>query len=101
MNPVDRYHNFGEKTIRLCITGKVQGVFYRSNAKTQAERLGVAGWVRNEWDGSVIIVARGRQKQLEEFERWCRQGPPAAFVENVIVKDEKDHRIDRNTFEVL
>jgi len=71
------------KQVRLEIIGRVQGVFYRANAKEAGLRLGITGWVRNTEDGGVEALAEGPQKTLEEFIEWCRTGPPAAKVDDV------------------
>jgi acylphosphatase len=71
---------------RIIVTGIVQGVFYRHNTKQQADRLSLAGTVRNLPDGSVEIVCEGDEKEIERLIEWCRQGPRGAFVENVDVQ---------------
>ncbi|MER3499118.1 MAG: acylphosphatase [Chitinophagaceae bacterium] len=71
------------KTIRLKITGKVQGVFYRQNTTEKAEKLNLTGTVRNCEDDSVEIIATGEEEQLAELVKWCWQGPPRAKVENI------------------
>lgn len=65
---------------RIKVTGKVQGVFFRASTKEKADELGVKGWVRNESDGSVLIEVEGEEKALNEFEKWCSEGPPLARV---------------------
>lgn len=62
------------------ITGLVQGVNYRATARREARRLGLAGWVRNEPDGSVRIDVEGDQPALDAFLAWCAEGPPGARV---------------------
>ena len=73
----------GQRTIR--IFGRVQGVFYRASARDEARRLGLAGFARNEPDGSVLIEAEGDEAALERFIAWCRQGPAGARIERVDV----------------
>ncbi|MBI5156099.1 acylphosphatase [Candidatus Peregrinibacteria bacterium] len=79
--------------VRFIITGTVQGVFFRAEMKKLADQLGLTGWVKNCDDGSVEVHAEGPAEKLKELEIWCRKGPPAAVVENVIVKDvaEENH----------
>jgi len=72
-------------TRRLVITGRVQGVWYRESMRQAAERLGVAGWVRNLGDGSVEAVVQGDDPAVEALVAWAWQGPPAARVDNVAV----------------
>jgi acylphosphatase len=69
--------------IRLRVSGTVQGVFYRQSTAIEAQRLGLAGAVRNLPDGSVEVVAEGARAAVEELAAWCRRGPPAARVEAV------------------
>ena len=76
---------------RLRITGRVQGVAFRTSAVTAAQALGLAGWVANRADGSVEAVAEGDEVGVAAFIRWCHQGPPAACVGHVEVTDEPVH----------
>jgi len=75
------------KTIRLTIKGKVQGVFYRATAKDVADLTGVKGWVRNLPDNNVEITATASEEALQKFISWCKQGPPKARVDDVIVEE--------------
>jgi acylphosphatase len=65
------------------ITGKVKGVNYRVTARREARLRGLAGWVRNEPDGSVLIDVEGPPAALDDFLRWCAEGPPGATVGSV------------------
>ena len=67
-------------TRRLAIRGRVQGVFYRESMRLEAERLGIAGWVRNRLDGSVEAVVQGSAEAVEAITRWARRGPEDARV---------------------
>jgi len=67
----------------VVVTGRVQGVFYRAGMREQAERLDVAGWVRNEPDGSVRAHLEGAPPAVAELLEWCANGTPAAQVEDV------------------
>ena len=71
--------------VEVVVTGRVQGVFYRARAAERASELGLAGWVRNREDGAVELVAEGPEPVVAELVAWCRQGPPAARVEDVHV----------------
>ena len=72
--------------VNLIITGLVQGVFFRASTLERAQSLNLNGWVKNLSDGSVEVVAEGPRYGLEDFVTWCRQGPPAAEVKDVIVR---------------
>jgi acylphosphatase len=63
--------------------GYVQGVGYRAFAVREARARGISGWVRNEWDGSVRVVAEGAEEALAEFLRCLERGPSEAEVSGV------------------
>lgn len=77
-------------TIHLCISGKVQGVFFRATAKEVAEKLGVKGWIKNTWDDDVEAMATGSEEAVQKFIEWCWVGPRKAEVENVIVTKKEE-----------
>lgn len=56
-------------------TGHVQGVGFRYRAQYAANGCGVTGWVKNEWDGSVIMEAQGTQRQINEMLKLINAGP--------------------------
>ena len=66
------------------IRGRVQGVGFRWFASREARRLELDGWVANEADGSVHVVADGARDDLEQLLEALREGPPAALVERVV-----------------
>lgn len=70
---------------RIVVTGIVQGVAYRASACAEAERLGLAGWVRNLPDGRVEALAEGPRARVESLVAWCWRGPPLARVSDVAV----------------
>jgi acylphosphatase len=72
---------------RLVVRGRVQGVFYRASMRTEADRLGVRGWVRNEEDGTVHAHVEGSAEDVDALVEWCRSGPPRAQVSGVDVTD--------------
>ncbi len=73
-------------TRRLRIRGRVQGVGYRDALCQQAQRLGVAGWVRNRSDGSVEALVHGEPQAVEALIAWAQVGPPAARVVELTVE---------------
>ena len=77
-------------TIRVRITGRVQGVWYRGWTVDQARRLGLSGWVRNRRDGSVEAVFAGPERAVRAMFELCRQGPPAALVSDVAEQIETE-----------
>lgn len=86
--------------VRVIVYGQVQGVFFRRAAKEEADRLGLAGWVRNDSDGSVEVLAVGPKEKLEQFVKWCKNGPPLAKVERVEI-DWKSSEQEFESFEIL
>lgn len=86
------------KRLRIHVTGKVQGVFYRASTQAKAKELGLNGWVQNEQDGSVLIEAEGQDQKLEKLVEWCQQGPGAAQVNNVTAEEVQPQGV--NSFEV-
>jgi len=68
------------------IRGRVQGVGFRYHTRTQALKLGVYGWVRNEPDGSVSVVAEGPEQAVQGFSNWLRKGPPGARVDDIHIE---------------
>jgi acylphosphatase len=79
-----------EKTVRLRITGEVQGVGYRIWATRTAAGLGLRGWVRNRFDGSVEALATGAAAAVSAMVEASRHGPRAARVAAVTVSDAED-----------
>ncbi len=72
------------REVKLKIYGKVQGVFYRASTKNKANELGIKGWVKNESDGSVTVLAQGNEDQLLKLIEWCKVGPDFARVKKVV-----------------
>jgi acylphosphatase len=76
-----------QSCIRCFVSGKVQGVWYRANTKTQAEKLGLNGWVRNLSDGRVEVFACGDLELLELLFQWLQEGPELAKVKHCTRED--------------
>jgi acylphosphatase len=74
---------------RVTVHGRVQGVFFRDTTRRIAESRGVAGWIRNNPDGSVEAVFEGDADAVAELVRFAREGPRGAAVERVDVTDEE------------
>lgn len=70
-------------SIRVVVSGRVQGVGYRAWTDHEARRRGLTGWVRNRRDGSVEAVFSGDVAAVDAMVRACRDGPPAAVVSDV------------------
>jgi len=78
-----------KKQVVLKIYGRVQMVFFRDSTRRKAMRLGLVGWVSNESNGTVKVVAEGEGKKLEELIKWCYNGPIMARVKEVDIKWQK------------
>lgn len=74
--------------VTVRVKGRVQGVFYRQSTLEQAQQLGINGWVRNLPDGDVEAVFEGTEQAVEQMLAWCRQGPSAARVDDIIISRE-------------
>jgi len=75
-------------TIRVIITGRVQGVWYRGWTVDEARERGLSGWVRNRPDGSVEALFSGPESAVREMIERCREGPPAARVDQIVEEPE-------------
>lgn len=75
------------RAVQVRVTGRVQGVFYRRYAAEEAARLGVAGWVSNERDASVLVHAEGEDDAVDAMVAWCREGSPASAVDQLDVEE--------------
>ena len=72
---------------RYLVRGRVQGVGFRWFVEREAHMLGIAGWVRNNHDGSVELLAQGTRDQLSGLHSRLREGPRAARVDAVEVSE--------------
>ncbi|MHB1389740.1 MAG: acylphosphatase [Thermoleophilia bacterium] len=72
------------KRAHVHISGRVQGVFFRAWVLDDARRLGLAGWVRNRFDGSVEAVFEGTPESVELMVKKCHEGPDHARVDTVL-----------------
>jgi acylphosphatase len=75
------------RRVRLLISGRVQGVFFRATTADRGRELGLSGFVRNLADGRVEAVAEGPASAVETLIGFCHQGPPAARVTGVEVTE--------------
>lgn len=76
------------KRVRVVVTGRVQGVFYRGTCAAAARRLRLAGHVRNLPDGRVEATFEGPDAGVDAMIEWCRRGPEMARVDAVEVSSE-------------
>jgi len=72
--------------VHVYISGRVQGVGYRYSTLDQAQKLGIAGWVKNTYDRKVEAVFEGDENIVEQMLLWCKSGPPMSFVTDIEVQ---------------
>jgi acylphosphatase len=75
--------------LRITISGRVQGVWFRESTRRKATALGVFGWVKNRRDGTVEALVEGPEDQVKKLASWCHRGPPGAEVSRVQETPEK------------
>ena len=76
---------FDTVRVRVVVTGRVQGVWFRDSCRTEARDNGLAGFIRNRGDGAVEAEFEGPPAAVERMVEWCRHGPPRARVDDVEV----------------
>jgi acylphosphatase len=84
---------------RVVVNGRVQGVGFRQQALAEAERLGLAGWVRNLPDGRVEALAEGEKEAVDALLAWCKHGPRLARVDELKISWEP-HRGEFSGFRI-
>jgi acylphosphatase len=77
------------RRVRVNVSGRVQGVFYRATCARLARDRGLGGSVRNRPDGGVEAVFEGPADAVQEMVDWCRRGPELARVDEIEVGDEE------------
>jgi acylphosphatase len=78
-----------DQRVRLFVTGKVQGVFFRQTLKVMAKKNDVFGWVKNLKDGRVEAVIEGDEEKISILIEWAHGGPANARVEDIEIRNEK------------
>jgi acylphosphatase len=84
---------------RVIVSGRVQGVCFRDECRATATAREVRGWVRNLPDRRVEAVFEGEPQAVDQLVDWANAGPPAALVEEVLVREEEPGGLE--DFEVL
>lgn len=78
-----------KKQINIKVYGLVQGVLFRSNAKEIVDSFGLTGYVKNNWNGNVEIIAEGDEEKLKKIAEWAKKGPSSARVDKIDIKWKK------------
>ncbi len=76
------------KRVHVFISGRVQGVWFRSYTAEEAKKLAIKGWVRNLPDGRVEAIFEGEDSAVEKMIAWCHIGSPYSKVTKVEVIEE-------------
>ncbi len=74
------------KKVRVVVTGRVQGIWFRASTYDKAQQLGINGYVRNLINGDVEFVAEGDDSDVDRLIQWARHGPPLARVDDIKVE---------------
>ncbi len=86
--------------VRVIVSGRVQGVFFRSATQDEAEIRNVSGWVKNLQDGRVEALFEGDKQAVEQLVEFCKKGPPNAVVRDIEVSWE-EYQAEFTGFRIL
>lgn len=78
----------GLRRVRVFVSGRVQGVFFRAETHRQALKLALTGWVKNRDDGKVEAVFEGSETAVTAMLEWCGKGPSLSRVTGVDIVEE-------------
>ena len=81
--------------VQIVVEGIVQGVFFRKHTQQVAMQLGIKGFVRNQKDGSVYIMASGSEEKIQQLIEWCKVGPKSAIVLKVNITDVGEQEFEK------
>ena len=88
------------RKVKVLVSGRVQGVYFRVFTQNKAKQLGVLGTVQNLPDGRVQIIAEANETTIENFIKWCHKGPITARVDAVEVI-ELESNGEFNVFSII
>jgi len=78
-----------KKSVRLSISGSVQGMFFRQFIKENADQLNVRGFIRNLETGNVEVFLEGNNEEVERMIEVCKKGTPHSLIRDVSILNEK------------
>ena len=87
------------RRVKLTMSGKVNGVFFRAFIKDKASELNLKGYTQNTPDKKVEVVVEGHDIMIKRLIEFCRTGPKDSKVENIQI-DEQQYKAEFNTFRV-
>jgi acylphosphatase len=87
------------RKVKMLVSGRVQGVYFRMFTQRKANQLGIKGSVRNLPDGRVEAIGEAENAVLEQFIAWCHKGPVTARVDQVEII-ELEHDEELTSFEI-
>ncbi len=82
------------KCLKIKISGKVQGVWFRASTQRKANELGIKGIVKNLPSGEVYVEAEGDEKILNLFVKWCHQGSELSRVDQVEISEMENKNFE-------
>lgn len=86
--------------VRIEVSGRVQGVFFRVSTRDKATALALHGFVKNMRNGNVLIEAQGDKDTIDKLLEWCRHGPPYADVVDVKITWLDDYATQSASFKI-
>ena len=75
------------RRVKILVSGRVQGVYFRMFTQNKAKQFGVKGHARNLPDGRVEIIAEADNGSIEKLIQWCHKGPVTARVDDVEINE--------------
>ena len=75
------------RRVKILVSGRVQGVYFRMFTHNKAKQFGVKGHARNLPDGRVEIIAEADMSSIDNFIKWCHKGPVTARVDDVEITE--------------
>jgi acylphosphatase len=88
------------RRVKIVVSGRVQGVYFRLFTQNKAKHLAINGTVQNLPDGRVEIYAEADPLMIEKFIQWCRKGPVTARVDHIEVT-ELEPEFSHNSFDII
>ncbi|WP_024297662.1 acylphosphatase [Methylomicrobium lacus] len=88
------------RRVKIVVSGRVQGVYFRLFTQNKAKHLAILGTVRNLPDGRVEIYAEAEHLMIDKFVKWCSKGPVTARVDSIEVT-ELEPELSYTAFDII